>query len=152
MDGPIPAPPVSLQRERACAVVFIGQKHGVGVLLESVGADEPIADKQFNLVDPEVASDGDEIVATDEAATVALVPVGGVGHPEGPVCLGDCEPAADDTAQHRVQVFAPVIRVGRYHASHTSTANRSPARADPAIRGCKLRKFVDFAIFALRRC
>lgn len=135
MDAPILAPPVSLQREGACAVALIGQKHGVGVLLESVEADEPVADKQFDLVDPEVASDGDEIVAINEAATVALVSVGGVREPEGLVCLGDCEPAADDTAQHRVQVFAPVVRVGRYHASHISTTNRSPARTNLVIRG-----------------
>jgi hypothetical protein len=45
-------------------------------LLESVGVDQPVADEQFDLVDPEVASDGDEIVATNEAAAVALVPVG----------------------------------------------------------------------------
>jgi hypothetical protein len=98
MESPLLAAPVGLQRERSCAVVVIGQQHGVGVPLESVGADQPVADKQFDLVDPEVAGDGDEIVATDEAAIVALVSVGGVRHPESLVRFGNCEPATDDAA------------------------------------------------------
>jgi hypothetical protein len=48
----------------------------VGVLLEIVVVDQSVADEQFDLVDPEVASDGDKVVATNEAATVALVPAG----------------------------------------------------------------------------
>jgi hypothetical protein len=133
MKSPLLAAPVRVWRGRRCAVVLIWQMHDVGVLLESGGVDQPVADEQFDLVDTEVASDGDEIVATDEAATVALVPVGGAGHPERRVCFSDCEPPPDDAAQHGVQIFAPIIGVGGYHSRHISTANRSPANPQTRI-------------------
>lgn len=98
----------------------------MGVLLERAGVDQPVADEQFNLVDPEVACERDEIVATDEAATVALVTVGGVWHPECLVDFGDGEPTPDDAAQNGVQVFTPVVRVRGEHRSQVSTGSRSP--------------------------